>query len=178
MKRNPYLGIILVLGVSCLYLGWRWRGALEAVTASRNQAQATEAAQQKERQRTDMELAVARYELEQARTELAVQQQAAEAASTQPVVRLFDADLDELRQQGFKDPVVDLVADLQTRTDLIPMAGVLGGTQAWRPSERWVVGKSFVVAEFDDGHVGGTMLLRYVVANGRITWAPLHWEQF
>ena len=178
MKRNPYLGVILVLSVGCLYLGWRWRGALEDVAAFQSQAQTAGAALQDEKQGTGLELAVAKYELEQARAELAARTKADEAARTQPAVRLFDGDLEQLRQQGLKEPVADLVADLQTRTDLIPMPGVLGGTQAWRPSERWVVGKSYVVAEFDDGHTGGTMLLKYSVTNGRITWAPLHWEQF
>ena len=178
MKRNPYLGVILVLSVGCLYLGWRWRGALEDVAAFQSQAQTAGAALQDEKQRTGLELAVAKYELEQARAELAARTKADEAARTQPAVRLFDGDLEQLRQQGLKEPVADLVADLQTRTDLIPMPGVLGGTQAWRPSERWVVGKSYVVAEFDDGHTGGTMLLKYSVTDGRITWAPLHWEQF
>ena len=40
--------------------------------------------------------------------------------------------------------------------------------EAW-----WVVSNKWVLAHFDDGHRGGTLLLEYTVENGTIEWTVL-----
>lgn len=41
----------------------------------------------------------------------------------------------------------------------------------FRKVESWVVTDKWVLAHFDDGHSGGTMLLEYTVNDGVIQWS-------
>ena len=58
---------------------------------------------------------------------------------------------------------------------LIPIRAVLGGTMMFSPDENIVLLPSpYVFAEFDDGHIGGTMLLEYTILPGpKIVWKRL-----
>ena len=79
-----------------------------------------------------------------------------------------------LRAWGLADPVADLKADLARHPELIPIEPVLGGTMGFRDPERiWVLNARWVFADFEDGHIGGSMLLEYRVRSGRITWRRL-----
>ncbi len=81
-------------------------------------------------------------------------------------------ELDELGKKGLKQPVTDLVADLQAHPELIPYKGVLGGTMAFGfPEKIHVLTDKYVLAYFEDGHVAGWMVLEYSVAKGgKIFW--------
>ena len=81
---------------------------------------------------------------------------------------------DELKQAGLSDPVHDLKADLQLHRELIPYPGVLGGTMGFYSDEDIrILGPRWVFARFEDGHIGGVMLLEYRVSGGKITWRRL-----
>jgi cell division protein FtsL len=85
---------------------------------------------------------------------------------------LLSWEIEELKKKGLKDPVADLVADLQDQPELIPHEGVLGGTMAFGfPEKIHVLTEHYVLAYFEDGHIGGWMVLEYSVARGgRISW--------
>lgn len=87
---------------------------------------------------------------------------------------LEEWELAELRREGLANPVADLKADLRAHPELIPYRGELGGTMGFYSEENiQVLGPRWVLADFDDGHRGGSMLLEFSVANGRIRWKRL-----
>ena len=71
-----------------------------------------------------------------------------------------------------------LVADLLQRDDLIPFEGILGGTMGfYTPDNVYVLSERWVYARFEDGHIGGEMLLEYRFdAAGQIDWTVLRAE--
>ena len=75
-----------------------------------------------------------------------------------------------LREQGLDDPVNQIVTDLKGRPNLIPFEAELGGTMAFRDNDKWVLTEKWVLAYFEDGHIGGRALLEYSVANGKLEW--------
>lgn len=82
--------------------------------------------------------------------------------------------VDRLRKQGLADPDEDLVRDLQAHPDLIPFEGVVGGTMGfYYPQYIFPLDHRYLIAWFDDGHIGGSMLLKYDVENGTIRWTVL-----
>ena len=87
-------------------------------------------------------------------------------------VGLMEWDIEQLQKKGLRDPVGDLVSDLQEHPELIPHGGVLGGTMAFGfPEKIHVLTDRYVLAYFEDGHIAGWILLEYQVARGgRITW--------
>jgi hypothetical protein len=85
---------------------------------------------------------------------------------------LDEVDVAELQRRGLADPPGQLRDSLEAHPEMIPYAGVLGGTM--RFNDVVLLRPSFAFAEFDDGHIDGAMLLEYQVADGgRITWKRL-----
>ena len=84
-------------------------------------------------------------------------------------------DIEALRRQGLEDPSRQLRDSLVARPDLIPFEGVLGGTMSFHtPEDIVLLAPPYVFAKFEDGHIGGCMLLEYVVLPGpRIIWKRL-----
>lgn len=84
------------------------------------------------------------------------------------------AELARLRDRGLADPVADLKADLARHPELIPVEPVLGGKMGFYAPERiWILNDRWAYADFEDGHVGGSMLLEYRVESGRVRWRRL-----
>jgi len=55
--------------------------------------------------------------------------------------------------------------------ELIPCKGAVGGTPGfYDPAGIAVLSKNYVVANYDDGHVEGTVELTFTVSNGTISW--------
>jgi len=81
-------------------------------------------------------------------------------------------EVEELRGKGLKDPINDLIADLRKHRDLIPYKAVLGGTMNFYFEDLiHVLSSKNVLAYFEDGHIGGHMLLEYhVLDGGKISW--------
>ncbi len=109
-------------------------------------------------------------ELQSRRWQAAVQHWAQLRAST-----LDESDIEDLRRQGLEDPARQLRESLAGHAELIPFPGVLGGTMMILPDDKIALLRPpYAFAEFDDGHVGGVMLLKYaVLPGGRIEWKRL-----
>jgi hypothetical protein len=91
--------------------------------------------------------------------------------------QLSEADRRFLVRKGLHDPINDLVKDLMRHNELIPCGGVLGGTPGFYDPDRiTVLSKNHVIADFDDGHVEGTIELIFAVSNGTISWKVINAE--
>jgi hypothetical protein len=72
---------------------------------------------------------------------------------------------------GLADPETNLKKDLMKRKDLIPWKGVMGGNMAiYNEDLIWFMAPNWCLAYFEDGHIGGYMLLEFKVQNGKISW--------
>jgi hypothetical protein len=76
---------------------------------------------------------------------------------------------------GANDLRQRLAADLQKHPELIAHPAVLGGTMRFYDTGNVrVLGPRWVLAPFEDGHIGGKALLRYQIrGDGRIAWRLL-----
>ena len=91
--------------------------------------------------------------------------------------KIQEADRQFLIEQGLHDPTTDLVADLMKHNELIPCEGSLGGTPGFNSPRRIaVLSKDHVIADYDDGHVDGTVELTFIVSHGTISWTVVHSE--
>lgn len=75
-------------------------------------------------------------------------------------------------KKGLRDPNKDIRADLIKHNELIPYKGVLGGTMKFNSDKDiYILSAKWVRAYFDDGHIGGWILLEYQVSDGgKILW--------
>ena len=80
--------------------------------------------------------------------------------------------LPDLKINGTDDPIGHIKKDLIKRNDLIPFEGVLGGTMGFYDENRiHILNYRWVYAHFEDGHIGGEMLLEYDISeDGKIKW--------
>jgi len=85
---------------------------------------------------------------------------------------LTSRDRAQLQRRGLSHPEEDIVTDLMQHRELIPFEGVLGGTMGfYSRQDIHVLNSRWVLASFEDGHIGGHMLLEYVVSpRGGIQW--------
>jgi len=91
--------------------------------------------------------------------------------------QLQEADRQFLIEQGLHDPANDLVKDLMKHNELIPCEGSVGGTPGfYSPNRIAVLSKDHVIADYDDGHVDGTVELTFIVSHGTISWTVVHSE--
>lgn len=85
---------------------------------------------------------------------------------------LDDIDILELRRQGLTNPAAQLRDSLMAHRELIPYPGVLGGTMQF--NEVVLLRQPYAFAEFEDGHIGGSILLAYEVPDSsHILWKRL-----
>ena len=77
-----------------------------------------------------------------------------------------------LQKLGLKDPIEDLINDLQHHPELIPYPGAEGGRMGFYSADDIrVLNDGWVYAPFDDGHITGDAIFGYSVAQGgRVTW--------
>lgn len=86
-------------------------------------------------------------------------------------IYLYRNDIENMKKRGLTDPVEDIISDLGKHRDLIPYKGILGGTMDFYGRNIWILTNKWVLANFEDGHTVGYMLLEYSVTdNGKITW--------
>ncbi len=84
---------------------------------------------------------------------------------------LQEEDRQFLISKGLQDPIHDLVQDLMKHNKLIPCKGTHGGLPGFHdPNRIAVLGRDRVIADYDDGHVEGTIELSFTVLNGAISW--------
>jgi len=81
-------------------------------------------------------------------------------------------DAGQLKEQGFSKLEENLATDLMQHRELIPYKGVLGGTMGfYSQKDIHVLTSRWVLASFEDGHIGGHMFLEYAVSpGGEIQW--------
>jgi len=85
---------------------------------------------------------------------------------------LDESDVEQLRRLGLADPGRQLRDSLNVHPELIPFKPVLGGRMFY--DEIDVLQTPFVFANFEDGHINGSMLLECQVEQGpRIHWQRL-----
>lgn len=73
------------------------------------------------------------------------------------------------------DPVKYIKKELEKRKDLIPIEGVLGGTMHF--SKIALLNGKWIYAFFEDGHIGGYLLIKYSVKENRnIKWEVMDKE--
>ena len=109
-------------------------------------------------------------QLQSRRWQAAVQHWAELRSST-----LDESDIEDLRRQGLHNPPRELRASLASHPELIPFPGVLGGTMMILPDDKIALLRSpYAFAEFNDGHIGGVMLVEYaILPGGHIEWKRL-----
>ncbi len=91
--------------------------------------------------------------------------------------QLQENDRQFLIERGLKDPLHDLVQDLMKHNDLIPCGGAVGGKPGFYDPDRiFVLSKDHVIADYDDGHVEGTIELTFIISNGAISWKVVNAE--
>lgn len=72
-----------------------------------------------------------------------------------------DADKADLKHRGIPDPEKNLIQSLDSNLKLIPYPGVLGGKMHFGKIS--LLGNRWAIADFDDGHIIGRMLLKYTI---------------
>lgn len=90
-----------------------------------------------------------------------------------PAYQLTEEDVETLKAKGLEDPINDILNDLKNHPELIPTPGTMGGTMTFWPSESRVISRNRVNAYFEDGHIGGRLLLEFAVRDGVITWTVI-----
>ncbi|TPE43486.1 hypothetical protein [Pontibacter mangrovi] len=94
------------------------------------------------------------------------------AAFVDELGSLSQSDVQRLRRKGLQNPETDLMNDLSRKQEeLLPTKGVLGGTMTIRDSR--ILSDHYAMAYYEDGHIGGYMLLKYEVKDGKVTWKVL-----
>ncbi len=85
------------------------------------------------------------------------------------------SDIEDLRRQGLAEPVRQLRDSLIAHPELIPVSGVHGGKMGFHDLDGIILlTPPYVFASFEDGHIGGSMLLEYEVVPGpRVLWKSL-----
>jgi hypothetical protein len=81
-------------------------------------------------------------------------------------------DVVQLQKKGLANLEEALATDLMGHRELIPYKGVLGGTMGfYSKKDIHILSSRWVLAAFEDGHIGGHMLLEYAVSpGGAIQW--------
>lgn len=74
-----------------------------------------------------------------------------------------------------KDLLISIHNDLMENSNLIPHKGILGGTPNFYSENRIILLKNnIVVAYWEDGHVGGFVILQYKIStDGNFEWKRL-----
>jgi hypothetical protein len=88
---------------------------------------------------------------------------------------LDDADIAELKREGLVNPPKQLRESLVSHAELIPYRGIQGGTMFILPDDAiFLLKPPYAFAQFEDGHIGGSMLLEYSILPGpQIEWKRL-----
>lgn len=149
-----------------LYLGQQWRTAgtvAKAHEQSKTELISSQAEAASQSAALRSEIATLKGEIERLRQQL-------QQAEARPIIAISDVYISDLQSQGLKDPVSDVLADLQRRTDLLPFEATLGGQMRFSP---WLINRHWVIAGVGDGHRGGWAVLKYKVKDGQITWTLL-----
>lgn len=70
--------------------------------------------------------------------------------------------LEILKRKGVDDHTI-ILKDLKNQADLIGYEGILGGTMRFIVEDSKLLNEKYVLAYFEDGHIGGYTLLKYSI---------------
>ena len=91
----------------------------------------------------------------------------------QPPDVISKSELERLHRLGLQEPASQLLSDLQSRPDLIPIK-TPPGSAPFRFSDINLLNDFWVLASIEDGHATLYMLLEFAVdASGEISWEVL-----
>ena len=97
----------------------------------------------------------------------------AQIEASQSPSLLSSWEITQLERKGISNPEEDLASDLMQHRELIPYEGVMGGTMGfYSKKDIHVLNSRWILASFEDGHIGGHMLLEYRVDQG----GKIHWR--
>jgi hypothetical protein len=101
---------------------------------------------------------------------LAVKDNNSEVNTAPKLSKLQSWDIKRFQKKGLMNPEEDILDNLSKQTRLIkfePQPSV-----AWRfdKNETIILSNRWIFTKFDEGHMLGSMLLKYNVDNGSITW--------
>lgn len=86
-------------------------------------------------------------------------------------IYLYKQDIEGMKKKGLDNPVRNIISSLMEHNELLPYEGVLGGTMRFYENKVKILTDKWVLAYFEDGHIGGYLLLEYNISDdGRITW--------
>jgi len=147
--RTVLIVVLVVSLAAAAFFGVRWQQAERAATA-------TQAALDVAKQTAD-----------------SLRAGASQEATGSGRVLLGESELRDLAASGITPQA--LLDSLGAHPELIPFKGVLGGTMGfYHRQEHVLLPSPYVFAYFEDGHIGGRMLLSYDVDPGpRIRWKRL-----
>ena len=92
----------------------------------------------------------------------------------------FDYDYDDQSQTGELNAPIEKPedpTDVLFRTldnSLIPYEGVLGGTMGFWRDDFLILNDRWAYAYFEDGHIGGYLLLEYTVVDDQVSWKVIN----
>lgn len=88
-------------------------------------------------------------------------------------ISLDDMSIEKLKLLGYEDYSL-ILDELSNQNAIIPFEGVLGGSMAWRPETSYLLNHEWIYATFDDGHVSGSGLLKFVINSDKtIRWTVI-----
>jgi hypothetical protein len=89
-------------------------------------------------------------------------------------IKLYE--VEALRRLGLRDPIAQIVDSLVSHPEVIPHAGVLGGTMGFYARDAIsVLDEARVYARFDDGHIEGFGLFQFEIRpDTSIAWTVLY----
>jgi hypothetical protein len=80
-----------------------------------------------------------------------------------------EQDVKVLKSKGLTDPLNEITTNLANNATLIPYPAVLGGKMRFHHIS--LLGDRWAIADFDDGHNMGTLLLKYhIQKDGSLKW--------
>lgn len=77
----------------------------------------------------------------------------------------------ELTEKGIENPAMFITNNLLSNQSIIPFKGVLGGNMMIQRVS--LLGDHWAIASFEDGHIGGYMLLSFSVKDTTVKWKLL-----
>jgi hypothetical protein len=101
---------------------------------------------------------------------LAVYNNKSELNTVYKLSKLQSWDIKRFQKKGLTNPEKDILDNLSKQTKLIKFEPQPGVTWRFDINETIILSNRWIFTKFDEGHFLGSMLLKYNVDNGSITW--------
>jgi len=101
---------------------------------------------------------------------LAVKDNNSELNTSQKLSKLQSWDIKRFQKKGLTNPEDDILDNLTKQAQLIKFEPQPGVSWRFDKNETIILSNRWIFTKFDEGHMLGSMLLKYNVDNGSITW--------